>query len=81
MQFDEKNFLIYLISRVFFAWTFLNFLACCVRIHICIKKNQTFLYSPMEEPKYAVQLQIPDQSIAQQQHTLINENAMDTRFV
>merc|ERR1719195_1529399 len=36
-------------------------------------------YSPMEEPKYAVQLQIPDQSIAQQQqHALINENAMDT---
>ena len=36
----------------------------------------------MEEPKYAVQLQIPDQSIAQQQqHALINENAMDTRLV
>ena len=29
MQFHEKNFLIYLISRVFFAWTFLNFLAHC----------------------------------------------------
>ena len=36
----------------------------------------------MEEPKYAVQLPIPDQSIAQQQqHVLINENAMDTRLV
>ena len=33
MEFGQKNFvkLIYLISRVFFAWTFLNFLARCVR--------------------------------------------------
>ena len=48
----------------------------------CKEKNNFFNSSPMEEPKYAVQLQIPDQSIAQQQqHALINENAMDTRLV
>ena len=29
--------LIYLISRVFLAWTFLNFLACCVSIRMCTK--------------------------------------------
>ena len=29
MQFGEKNFLIYLISRVFFALDFFNFLAHC----------------------------------------------------
>ena len=52
-------------------------------IIICTcKKFFSFNSSPMEEPKYAVQLQIPDQSIAQQQqHALINENAMDTRLV
>ena len=51
-------------------------------IIMCTCKEFFFNSSPMEEPKYAVQLQIPDQSIAQQQqHALINENAMDTRLV
>ena len=44
-----------------------------------ILKSLIFLNSPMEESKYAVQLQMPDQRPPHPpQHSLTNDNAMDT---
>ena len=57
MQFHEKNFLIYLISRVFLPGLFFYFLACCVGIYARIEDQEvwtfitrtTGLYEQMEE--------------------------------